>query len=95
MTDVKIHFVAIPMQPKPCVVCMQRLDGILIVSPAWRPPMVGDVTACPYCHTPLMFGKEGFELASSEHIDRLSPRDREIFMTMLQSSAIDAGMRMH
>ena len=25
----------------------------------------------------------------------LSPRDREIFMTMLQSSVIDAGMRMH
>lgn len=89
-----LHFVGIPIAPeKPCQVCLRRLDGILVLAHRCRPPAVGDLTACPWCHTPLTFGKEGFELAGQEHIDRLHPSDREMFMMMLQSRAMDAGMR--
>lgn len=93
---VAIRLIAIPFAAeKSCPVCHGRMEGILVLSPECRPPKPGDVTACQSCHTPLTFGKEGFELCDESHIERLNPRHREMFMMMLQSRAMDAGMRAH
>lgn len=71
-----------------CPACARILDastGVSIDDADRRPqPKPGDVTACAYCGTILVYAAEGFRLATSEDIDGLPP---ELRLLVLEFSA--------